>query len=74
MKVIRKFTAIQLETECINDNVNAKLCFGKLDGPHYNVTHPKEEFDTEEEAIEYSYKYDKYARWMIVPIIRFDNY
>lgn len=74
MKVIRKFTAIQLETECINDDVNAKLCFGKLDGPYYNVTHPNEEFDTEEEAIEYSYKYDKYARWMIVPIIRFDNY
>ena len=72
MKLIRKFTAIQLETERINDDVNVKLSFGKIDGPYYNVTCPSEEFDTEEEAIEYSYKYEKYARWMIVPIIRFD--
>ena len=72
MKVIRKYTAIQLKTEIVNDVVNAKLSFGKREGTYYNVTCPSEEFDTEEEAIEYSFKYEKYARWMIVPIIRFD--
>lgn len=73
MKTINKFTAIQLGTEKVNDNVNVKLSFGEITGPYYNITSPTEEFDTEEEATEYAYKFNPYGRWLILPIIRFDN-
>lgn len=73
MKVIKKYTAIQLGTDIVNDEVNIKLSFGEITGPYYSQTHPEEEFDTEEEAIEYAYKQFKYGRWIILPIIEFDN-
>jgi len=37
-------------------------------------TYPEEEFDTEEEAISYAFKLDKWATWLIVPIVKFDNF
>ena len=46
MKVIRKYTAIQLATENVNQNIKVKLSYGSIEGPHYDQTHPKEEFDT----------------------------
>ncbi len=73
MKVIKKYTAIQLGTQTINDEVNVVLSYGEITGPYYSQTHPEEEFDTEEEAIEYAYKQFKYGRWVIIPIIQFDN-
>ena len=33
-----------------------------------------EEFDTEQEAIEYAYKKSKYVNWLIIPIISFRNF
>lgn len=72
MKVIKKYTAIQLETQTINDEVKVSLSYGEITGPYYK-THPEQEFDTEEEAIEYAYKQFKYGRWIIIPIIQFDN-
>ena len=74
MKAIRKYTAIQLGTETVNGKVNVKLTFGEITGLYYNTTHPKEEFDTEDEAIEYAYNFDKWGRWLIVPVVRFDNF
>lgn len=74
MKLIKKFTAIKLGTQKINDTINATLSFGEITGPYYDQTHPEEEFDTEEEAIEYAFKLDNYSRWLILPIIRFDNF
>ena len=50
MKTVNKYTAIQLGTETVNDNVNVKLSFGEITGPYYSTTQPTEEFDTEEEA------------------------
>lgn len=72
MKIIKKYTAIQLGVETVNDNVNIKLSFGEITGPHYSQTRPTEEFDTEDEAIEYSYKFNKWGRWLIIPVVRFD--
>ena len=74
MKTIKRYTAIQIFSETVNDDiVKAKLVFGKITGPYYDQTGPEEEFDTEQEAIEYAYKYDRYASWLIIPLIRFDN-
>lgn len=73
MKVIKKYTAIQLGTQTINDEVKVVLSYGEITGPYYSEVYPEEEFDTEEEAIEYAYKQFKYGRWIIIPIIQFDN-
>ena len=67
MKVIIQYSQKQKESMMM-------LMLSKIDEPYYNMTYPKEEFDTKEDVIEYSYKADKYARWMIVPIITFDNF
>lgn len=74
MKPIEKYTAIMLGTETVNDNVNIKLTYGQITGPYYSQNHPDEIFDTKEEAIEYAYKEDKWSRWLIVPVIAFDNF
>lgn len=71
MKIIRKYTAIRLETTNVDDYVNVKLTYGEISGPHYNLQYPTEEFDSEDEAIEYAYKSNKYHKWLIVPIIKF---
>ncbi len=74
MKYTKKYTAIQLGIETVNDNVNINLTFGEITGPYYSRDYPKQEFDTEEDALEYAHKTDKYARWIIVPLIIFNNY
>jgi len=73
MKVIKKYTAIILGTKTVNETVKVKLSYGRIEGPYYSQSEPEEEFDTEEEAIEYAYKKDKWSRWLILPIIRFDT-
>ena len=73
MKIIKKFTAIQLETKKVDYEIQIALTYGNMEGPNYNVTYPKQEFDSEEEAIEYAYKNYKYGNYLILPIVRFDN-
>lgn len=60
MKTVKKYTAIQLGTETVNDNVNVKLSFGEINGPYYSTTHPTEEFDTEEEAAQFQDEVGKF--------------
>lgn len=74
MKPIKKYTAILLGTKTVNDEVKVSLSYGRIEGPYYSQETPTEEFETEQEAIEYAYKKDKYASWLILPIIRFDNF
>jgi hypothetical protein len=74
MKIIKKYTAIQLSTSKVNDEVKVNLSYGDVTGPYYNLIYPKEEFDTEDEAYEYAYKKNQYSNWLIVPIIRFNDY
>ena len=71
MKIFKKYTAIQLSTETVNDKVNVKLSYGEITGPFYSQDKPTEEFDTEQEATEYAYKTNKYRKWLIVPVVRF---
>lgn len=72
MKTIKKYTALKITEETINDVVYAKLKYGEITGPYYSLTHPETEFDSEEEAYEYAYKNGQYSTWLILPIIRFE--
>ncbi len=72
MKIIKKFTAIQLDTQTVDRNINIMLSFGRIAGPYYDEIRPTEEFDTEDEAIEYAYNFNKYGRWLILPVVRFE--
>ncbi|HWY36078.1 MAG TPA: hypothetical protein VNX68_15645 [Nitrosopumilaceae archaeon] len=71
MIVIKKYTAIRLNTTKVDDEIKLDLTYGSVEGPYYNQRSPDEEFDTEEAAIAYAYEKDKCARWLILPIIRF---
>lgn len=74
MVIIKKFAAIQISEKRTHDELKVKLAYGKISGPYYSQSPPSTEFDTEEEAIQNAYQQDKYAKWLIVPIIRFDNF
>lgn len=76
MKVIKKWTAIQISSNenTQNEEKVVNLSYGSIGGPYYSREYPKEIFDTEEEAIEYAYKKDKWLNWIILPIIYFDNF
>lgn len=74
MKIIRKYTAIQILTKKVNQNIEVDLSFGEIEGPYYDQTYPEQEFDTEEEAIKYAYKKDKWSEWLIIPKIKFDRF
>jgi hypothetical protein len=71
MEIIKKFTAVQIYTKTINDEVTAELAYGDITGPYYDRTEPKTEFETEYEAIEWAYKENEYGNWLILPIISF---
>ena len=73
MKTIKKFTAIQMNPNRVNDEITISLSFGNIEGPYYDQDFPLQEFDSEEEAIKYASERDKYLMWMIVPIVRFTN-
>lgn len=74
MNVIRKYTAMMVGKTVINEEHKPNFTFGNESGPYYSVTTPETEFDTDIEATEYAYKTDKWACWLIVPIVRFDNF
>lgn len=71
MEIIKKYTAIQVNSKKINDNVIVEFEYGRISGPYYDETRPVTEFNTEEEAIEWAYTENEYANWLIVPIINF---
>lgn len=74
MKVIRRYTIMQLGTTICDDAVDVSLHYGEISGPCYSRIYPQEEFDTEEEAIKYAYDKNKFSNWIIVPLITFDWY
>lgn len=73
VKFKRKYTAIQVGSREINRTIEPTFKYGDIRGPYYSQEHPEEEFDTEMAAISWAHKENQYARWMIVPIITFDN-
>lgn len=73
MNYKKKFTAIQISSYNGRDDERMiDLSYGRIEGPYYSKKYPQEEFDSEEDAIEYAFKKNQYATWMIVPIIKFD--
>lgn len=73
MKYTRKFTIAQIGTKTIDEEVIVTLDYGRVEGSYYDLTYPKEVFDTEEEAIKYAYEKSTYANWVILPLITFEN-
>lgn len=74
MELIKKYTAIQVRTKSVDLTLEPVFSYGEVEGPHYSLTYPETEFDTEEEAIEYAYNKNQYAEWLIIPKISFKNY
>jgi hypothetical protein len=70
MKIIKKYTAIQVRTTEVDQRVNVNLTYGEIGGPYYFRKYPETEFDTEEDAIKYAYEINKYETWLIVPVHR----
>jgi hypothetical protein len=71
MEIIKKFTAVQINTKKVDNTVIAEFEYGRISGPYYDVTEPKTEFETEQEAIEWAYEEDKYADWLILTKVSF---
>lgn len=74
MEIIKKYTAMQVYTDNVNDSISIRLIYGDVNGPYYDLQYPQQEFDTEEEAYEYAYKTNEYSTWLIVPIVRFNYF
>lgn len=74
MKLIKKYTAIQLETTEVDHELKVDLTYGSMEMNWGGYDHPDEIHDTEEEAIEYAYKTGKYAKWLILPVVSFDTW
>lgn len=72
MEIIKKYTAIQLNTKNVDNSIEINLSYGRITGPYYSQEYPEESFNTEEEAINYAYKTNEYVTWLIVPIITFN--
>lgn len=78
MKTIKKYTAIMIleisqERHEVGDYYTPTLSFGQVRGAFYSKEYPEKEFDTEDQAIEFAYKENKYVNWMIIPIIKFEE-
>lgn len=73
MKITKKFTAIQINTNKINNTIKVDLEYGDIQGPYYAQIRPETEFNTEEEALGWAYKENEFATWLIIPIIRFNT-
>ncbi len=71
MEIIKKFTAVQISSKKVNDDVVVELEYGRISGPYYDVTEPITEFETEQGAIEWAYKENEYGDWLILPKISF---
>ena len=71
MEIIKKFTAIQINTKKVDNTVIAEFEYGRISGAYYDITEPETEFDTEQDAIKWAYKEDKYADWLILTKVSF---
>ena len=75
-KIIKKWTALQLNNRRVDNQLSVNLSHGDYGYEReygYEST-PDTEFDSEEEAIKHAFNENKWISWLIVPIIRFDNF
>lgn len=70
-KIIKRFTAIQISTVHSDEKVKIKLSYGKIETNSYSNYYPDEDFATEEEAYQWAFNFNPYAKWLIVPLIQF---
>ena len=74
MEIIKRFVLIEYEEETINDDVLLTMTLGRVGGPYYSRSSPDSIFDTEDEAIAEAYQRSRYKRYIILPIVSFDNF
>lgn len=79
MEVIKKYTALRMETNTQELGMWTTVVECRLDhGENYSIFYKykkaKTVFDTEEEALKYAYEMDPAGTWMVVPIFQFVNY
>lgn len=67
MKLIKKYTPVAIKNDTGEYSNGGVISF-----PNYSSLVGCNEFDTEEEAIEFAYENSKYATWSILPVIRFE--
>lgn len=73
MKVIKKFTAINLSSKRVDGELMVEASYGNIEREYGYENSPSTYFDTEEEAIAHAYKHNPYGMWIIAPIITFEN-
>ena len=73
MKVIKKFTAINIYSVKRDGMAKIRANFGEYTYRYGDEYEPNKEFDTEEEAIAHAYKHNPYGMWAIIPIITFED-
>lgn len=73
MKQIKKFIPVQLRENYTADTIKADLCYGSIMYHLGKTNIYREEFFTENEAIQHAYEANRWAEWVILPIVRFDN-
>lgn len=74
MITIKKFVPVQLRENYSNDTIKADLCYGSMMYHLGKANIHREEFDTEAEALCHAFNANRWAEWVILPVIRFDNF
>lgn len=72
MKIIKKYTPVKIGNPVGYTNGSRSDYVVGLVFPEFSTICGCNEFDTEEEAIEFAYEKSKYATWSILPVIRFE--
>lgn len=71
MKIVKKYVAIQIDKSKIDDKLVPNFKHGDY---KYYDDYIQTLFDTEDEAIKWAYDENEWGNWMIVPVIKFDNF
>jgi hypothetical protein len=72
VKINRKYTAIAFTSEIDDASIiPSEFCHGF--NRTYRYDEVKTEFDTEDEAIKYAYNMFPKSKWLIVPVVIFEE-
>lgn len=72
MKINRKYTAISFTSEIEDASIiPSDFCHGFHQSFRYDKI--KTEFDTEDEAIKYAYNMSPKCKWLIIPVVSFEE-
>lgn len=73
MSIVKSFHLLEVNEKRIDNEKTIKLSYGSVNDWEHSYR-SQTVFNTEQEAIEYAYKENKYADWVILPVISFHNF